>query len=174
MSLIGKRLAKNAESSILPADSYQAWKQELMTSNRLRPGDTTRINSSTSYHFYRDHRNNNRHKSQWCISCDDELTSFSNARANAGVSNAVEDWGLHCPNGRPEVLGTTVSGERVKMAKFVGGASFGLWHGYPADYRNKPQDRSPVAVLTIWLNSQLIQKNDITKVRRGQKCNLSD
>lgn len=111
-------------------------------------------------------------KSVWCISVIEEVHCFENAIDMAWLHRAT-GWGLHLVRAVPIVLGQNVL-YRVKVGKFVYDASANQWHGYPADYLRKPQDRPPTDVLRMWLASSIIRKYEITRVRQGKPCSLSD
>jgi hypothetical protein len=120
-----------------------------------------------------DHRNGgNGKKSQWKISPVLEVRCFEHAH-RSGWRQTLNAWGLHLPVKAPAVLGVTVDGEDVKLAKFLSQSSTTPWHGYPADYRRNPQDRPAVNVLQSWRTNGLITLSDVARVRRGRRCSLS-
>ncbi|MCG3771480.1 MAG: hypothetical protein JW384_02666 [Nitrosomonadaceae bacterium] len=125
-----------------------------------------------TYQIHPDHRNGTPGKSQWIIPATDEVKSFEQAVA-LGCIDFKSGWGLHCPNGIPESLGRTTTQHEVKIAKFVENLMPVFWHGYPADYRRKPQDRCPVSVLQTWHTVGYIEKYEIARVRSGKRCSLS-
>lgn len=119
-----------------------------------------------------DHRGRpTKHKSVWRISVQDEVACFDHAFDSDWVQ-ALTGWGLHLVESIPAILGENLL-YQVKIGKFVSIDAAGPWHGYPADYRERLQDRPPVEVLVRWRDSKIIEKHEISRVRQGKPCSLS-
>jgi hypothetical protein len=120
-----------------------------------------------------DHRSlPSEHKSAWLISVEEEVACFDKALASGWTVRAI-GWGLHLAGQKSLVLGENHV-RKLKIGKFVSNPPNILWHGYPADYRSKLQDRPPIAVLSSWRDAGIIKKHEMTRVRRGKPCCLSD
>ena len=106
-------------------------------------------------------------KSQWLIPVPDEVACF-HAAYMSNWGDGGKYWGLHAPNGLPQVLGTTPVSPFAYIAKFVGP----VWHGYPVAHWIAPYDRPGMAVLNRWEQSGIIGRLTKSKIRRGKKCVL--
>ena len=112
-------------------------------------------------------------KSRWIITVNEELECF-----RVTIDNNWHDtntgWGIHRENNTNVlfILGVNVFNENLKIAKFVKDQNHNHWHGYPADWRRKTQDRPPVGLLNNWRRIGVIPKHKIAKIRSGKKCNL--
>ena len=110
------------------------------------------ISVKSMYQSHPHHRNGNRRKSQWTISVPEEVAAFNYALSEGWLAYRY-GWGVHLVNGIVSYLG--VAQDRCTalfLAKFVcdpnGNDS---WHGYPADYRNNPQDIPDEDLCFEWL-----------------------
>lgn len=129
-------------------------------------------NTNTSYTSVIQHRGRvNGDKSRWTIQLVEELECFKLSFNSGWYTNYI-GWGLHVIQDRVEVLGKNTEGEQLKIAKFVDSSRNGNWHGYPADYRSKIQDRPTQETLEKWRKDGLIKKHQIVKIRSGMACNL--
>lgn len=114
----------------------------------------------------------NSNKSIWSISLQEEVNCFQYSLSNNWLENYI-GWGLRLSNNNQmEVLGYNRLLNDLKIAKFIDGCENDSWHGYPADYRNKIQDRPPFKVLKEWGNNGFIHKHQISKIRSGKQCAL--
>lgn len=116
------------------------------------------------------HRNGNPKKSQWSISIEEEFESFKTSRLQNWTSNK-RGWGLHPSKPNFEV-GTLSNEEVVFIARFQEMSPDGqpikdIWHGYPADIRNKKNDIPTDAILKCWLENSYINKSQFSRIRRG-------
>jgi hypothetical protein len=139
-----------------------------------------------SYVVKSDHRDGSKKKSQWIIAPQEEVNTFEGAYSLSWTSTSGQQaWGLHLVDGRPTILGTAPTKlgtthrgpsrtERLWLAKFVRNATPVFWHGYPANYRHKSQDRPPVSVLQAWHDCGYISKREISRIRGSKPCSLSD
>jgi hypothetical protein len=126
-----------------------------------------------SYIVKSDHRSlPTEHKSAWCISVSEEIACFDRTIAANWTQDSV-GWGLHITHQEPLILGNNLLRD-FKIGKFVSDPQSTIWHGYPADYRTKLQDRPPAGILTAWRDAGIIQKHEIARVRQGKPCSLSD
>ena len=114
-------------------------------------------------------------KSQWTITTDDECACYSWAIQQNWLSNGFY-WGLHKESHQPTLLqlGISKSPEEYSLhiAKFVA-SDGGEWHGYPVAHWLSTKDKPGTEVLKSWLNSGLINKPKMAKIKRGKKCDLS-
>lgn len=120
-------------------------------------------------------RTGNSNKSIWTITFIEEVDCFIEAM-NGGWKSGSEAWSLKVSNDKLQVVGENIdmSGmkQELKLAKFVDGTKNKVWHGYPADYMNKNQDRPSTEVLKVWVNLGYLTKSKMNKIRQGQSCNL--
>jgi hypothetical protein len=125
------------------------------------------------YFFASQHRNHaNAEKSQWQISMPEEIECFIEAKSEGWAGNQC-GWGLKLDADQNlEVLGTNTHHEHLKIAKFIDSSKNSIWHGYPADYIRKSQDRPNVEVLRSWKDKGVISKYHMTRIRGGKACNL--
>ena len=72
--------------------------------------------------------------------------------------------------GQVRTFGRNVHGELLIFGKFVDGSASATWHGYPADYRRRPQDRPPIPVLQDWVTQGILEKHHVAKVSGGMRC----
>ena len=131
----------------------------------------TRVNQS--YVLNEQHRNGNPHRSQWTIRPNDEVGVFEHSIESSWISqNRNCSWGLYLLNEKPSSLGLSITKKSLWIAKFVESAN--IWHGYPANYRFHTQDRPHTEVLQDWRSCGYIRKHEISKIRSGKRCSLSD
>ncbi|MGV6946000.1 hypothetical protein [Sphingobacterium kyonggiense] len=116
-------------------------------------------------------RKNNPHKSVWTISFDDEVDCFV-LSLTSKWNLECEAWGIKLNDNGLETIGINADSEELKLAKFVDGAKTNTWHGYPADYVKKSQDRPSTEILHNWVKEGYIAKHKMVKIRQGQSCNL--
>ena len=110
-------------------------------------------------------------KSYWVIEYVEELECFINNYVNNHkVDNLT--WGFIQDESSLKVLGINTFQEELKLAKFIDSSKINIWHGYPADDRRKAQDRPCSIVLKKWVDSKIITKSKMLKIRQGQTCNL--
>ena len=130
----------------------------------IHPNDQTKL--LEHYQINPQHRDGNLKKSQWSISCEDEVAVFAQTCSDGLVEENQYMWGLYMPGNKPEVLGYTKNKYDSKIAIFDNGKHNGFWHGYPADYI-KNNDVPPSDFLDYWRDKQLINKSDINKIIKG-------
>lgn len=120
-------------------------------------------------------RTGNSNKSIWTITFDEEVDCFIEAM-NGGWKSGSEAWSLKVSNNILHVVGTNIDKsntiKELKLAKFVDGTKNKVWHGYPADYMYKAQDRPSTEVLRVWVTLGYLTKSKMSKIRLGQSCNL--
>ena len=116
-------------------------------------------------------RRGNPNKSIWTIPFDEEVNCFiQSMEGNWKLDN--EAWGIKINGNVLQVLGVGNNRNELKIAKFVDGTNTNVWHGYPADYFNKSQDRPATAILKVWVDNGYLTKAKMSKIRLGQSCNL--
>lgn len=116
-------------------------------------------------------RKGNPKKCIWIVTFDDEVNCFIyTIRQNWRVGS--EAWGLLVSNTILRVVGRNNSNDDLKLAKFVDGNNNEIWHGYPADYMLRSQDRPTTRILQEWVNNGYISKAKMSKIRLGHSCNL--
>lgn len=127
---------------------------------------------TTTYIISSKHRSTgNPNKTVWTLDFDDEVECFTYSK----TSNWIQDncgWGIKVINSILQYIGHNFENEALKLAKFVDGNENDIWHGYPADYLRKSQDRPPTFILKSWVDQGYITKAKMNKIRRGQSCNL--
>lgn len=116
-------------------------------------------------------RTGNPNKSIWIISFDEEVNCFIQA-LNANWRKGTEAWGIKVFGETLQVLGLNYENRELKLAKFVDGTHTNVWHGYPADYMNRAQDRPATNILKVWVDNGYLTKAKMSKIRLGQACNL--
>jgi hypothetical protein len=137
---------------------------------------------SRSYYHKPDHGDNNRDKSQWTISEDEEKECFENS-FSMGWNQDYVSWGLHFKEEKVTHLGKAAQNESnggtlLFIAKFVdGNKNNELWHGYPANPggKKKQQDIPPENVLKDWLQKKYFRSASIiSKIVRGHadRCRI--
>ena len=113
-----------------------------------------------------------RRHSVWLISIPEEVACFDRAWQGEWGNMGDELWG-HIDSGqRLEPLGLNGHQEKLWFAKFVRAVRASPWHGYPADYRRKAQDRPPTRVLHQWRDLGILAKHQVAKVASGRPCKL--
>lgn len=117
------------------------------------------------------HRNGNPNKSIWTISYEEEVNCFIETITKNWKENSVA-WGVKVINDLIQVVGLNNAKVELKLAKFVDGSNKNVWHGYPADYMNKSQDRPTTDILKNWVVNGYLTKAKMSKIRLGQSCNL--
>src|SRR5262249_2377216 len=121
--------------------------------------------ANVQYIIKADHRDGgNGYKSQWVIPEPSEVRCFEQSHQSKWIDNNTA-WGLHLPAPPPQVLGRSVEGADLRIARFISAANGAIWHGFPADYRRKMQDRPTNTILVLWMRAGYIRKRDISKVR---------
>jgi len=113
----------------------------------------------------------NPNKSIWTIGFEEEIQCFIQSVTN-NWKNGFEAWGVKLIGTTLQVVGVSKSKTQLKLAKFVGGISTNVWHGYPADHMTKSQDRPTTVILKSWVESGYITKAKMNKIRQGQLCDL--
>ena len=127
-----------------------------------------------SYLISSQHRiKGNPNKSIWTISHAEEVDCFIQA-FNKNWKSEYEAWGIKLSNKNLEVVGENQREKKLKLAKFVNKnkTDANYWHGYPADYMNKAQDRPTTNILKEWVADGYLTKAKMRKIRNGQSCNL--
>ena len=128
--------------------------------------------STCSYIISSQHRKTgNFHKSIWLIPFTEEVECFTQT-INENWKDGNKAWGVKIIDAIFQVLGKNNENEELKLAKFVDGNYSNIWHGYPADYLRKAQDRPTTDILKVWVQKGFLTKSKMSKIRRGQSCNL--
>lgn len=110
-------------------------------------------------------------RSVWTRTVAEEVECFRLA-LNNDWGHAAELWGHRRSLDRLDQLGRNWCNESLWFGKFIRSQSNSPWHGYPADYRRRPQDRPPTAVLVRWRDLGAIEKYQVARVAGGQQCGL--
>ena len=66
------------------------------------------------------------------------------------------------------ILGRNNVNPELIIAKFVNSTPT-IWHGYPADYVQKNQDRPTLDVLNKMYSNGLISAKEMKRISKGQK-----
>lgn len=127
---------------------------------------------TTTYIISSQHRAiGNPNKTVWTIDFDDEVECFKYSKTSDWIDDKY-GWGIKVVNSNLQHVGHNFENETLKLAKFVDGNQNDIWHGYPADYLRKSQDRPPTFILKCWVDQGYLTKAKMNKIRRGQSCNL--
>ena len=130
------------------------------------------IHTTGNYIISSQHRRRgNSNKCIWTISFDEEVSCFIQA-LNENWKVDFEAWGIKTVNNILQVVGVNNERQELKLAKFVDGANTNVWHGYPADYMRKANDRPATNILKDWVEYGYLTKAKMSKIRLGQSCNL--
>lgn len=121
---------------------------------------------------YSHRRGGNPDKSIWIITENEEVACFELALLQGWLEDKT-GWGIKKDStGKLEQIGISRLQEPLKIAKFRDDSQNNEWHGYPADYQSKQQDRPSTKILQIWREKGIIEKHHISKLRSGKPCNL--
>lgn len=124
------------------------------------------------YLCHPDHRNRTRLKSQWTITCQEEIDCFRLTYNNQWIVD-IKGWGLYLVNGSPQYLGVAQDhATEVFVGRFVSNVSGDEWHGYPADHTSNSADRPHESVAKNWQEHGFIGPPKVRKLLRGQPCLL--
>ena len=82
------------------------------------------------------------------------------------ITNEGYGFNIKIINSKPSIIGTNKFSKNLYIGKFVNGIS--SWHGYPADYQSKNQDKPSDEILEKLL-SQGLSLTSIRKIKKGQK-----
>lgn len=116
-------------------------------------------------------RSGNPNKCIWTITYEEEVNCFIQA-LNGDWRTGAEAWGVKVIGDILQVIGLNNDNQELKLAKFVDGSKSNVWHGYPADYMKKAQDRPATNILKVWVDNGYLTKAKMSKIRLGQSCNL--
>lgn len=115
------------------------------------------------------HRNGRAGKSQWTVSRQAELGTFSDC-VTSNWGGQARYWGLFRANGNVSYLGLDRDhSTALFIAQFDGKSQPQIWHGYPVNHRDH---RPPDAVLNSWLEHQVLSPAKISKIVARKKCKL--
>lgn len=131
-------------------------------------GITVTVNQEIKYLFYEKHRGKATNSiSVWDANFTDELSCFKEC-VNRQWIFENNGWGhIKISDDEYMVLGHNSFNPVLRFAKFVGDNT-GLWHGYPADFKQKPNDKPKNVILLRWLNEKFISKHVYRKIQQGQ------
>lgn len=102
----------------------------------------------------------------WELSFEEEVDCFSTSH-HKGWNSGPTGWGCHLNGaGTLQVLGRNLKNPQLRIAKFVSNQE--LWHGYPADIRNKPHDKPLPSILSAWFEEKVITKAIMSRIKQGQ------
>jgi len=142
--------------------------------------DTFYIQNNKSDLYYASlayHRNNTRksEKSQWRISIKEEFQVFNDCFINFSWFDNHIGWGIYLdPETKSNMLqiGISTIKNPLHFIKYVDGGKDNMWHGYPADYLRKIQDKPSSIFLNEIYSRGFISKPQYSKIKKGKKCNL--
>ncbi|WP_271765927.1 hypothetical protein [Aquimarina algiphila] len=127
---------------------------------------------TTRYIISSQHRaTGNPNKTVWSVDFNDEVECFRLSKTSDWIQDNY-GWGIKVINSIIQYIGHNFENETLKLAKFVDGNGNDIWHGYPADYLRRSQDRPPTFILKNWVEQGFLTKAKMNKIRRGQSCNL--
>ena len=130
--------------------------------------------TETIYYIVRSahRRNGNSEKCIWTISREDEVNCFQDSRLQDWLED-TKGWGLKInAEGSLDEVGISDQGEILKIGKFRDDNSTREWHGYPADYCRRQQDKPSQRILMDWKNKGLINKTQMNRITQCKKCSL--
>lgn len=113
----------------------------------------------------------NPYKCVWTITYQEEVNCFIQAKTSNWINGKI-CWGLKVVGNALQAVGRNTDNEDLKFAKFIDGTNTDVWHGYPADYLNRSQDRPTTAILLSWQQSNYLGKHHVRKIKQGIPCNL--
>jgi hypothetical protein len=117
-------------------------------------------------------RRGNPTKCIWTITPQEEIDCFKVAASNKWLE-VTEGWGIKInTEGKLDQIGVSERDEALKIAKFVDSNSDRKWHGYPADYCRRKQDKPPERILRDWHTRSLITKAKMSKITQRKLCSL--
>ncbi len=117
-------------------------------------------------------RRGNANKSIWTIKIPEEVECFRQTYTSLWLEE-TKGWGLKLSaTSQLEEVGVSDQGQILKIAKFRDDEADGVWHGYPANYCYKPQDKPSKKILLKWLEAGLIDKTQKSRISQGKLCNL--
>ena len=111
-------------------------------------------------------------RSVWTKPVPTEVACFVQAWGASWGERDGELWGHRSATGVLEPVGRNNHGEDLWFGKFLRAERISPWHGYPADYRRKTQDRPPPEVLNRWRALGVLAKHQVAKVAAGRPCKL--
>ncbi|RNI31956.1 hypothetical protein EFA69_05465 [Rufibacter immobilis] len=128
--------------------------------------------SKTTYIISSQHRaTGNPKKTVWTIDFNEEVECFKQSKISEWIQDNYS-WGVKAIDSVLQYIGHNFENETLKLAKFVDGNENDIWHGYPADYLRRSQDRPPTFILKSWVDKGYLTKAKMNKIRRGQPCDL--
>lgn len=130
-----------------------------------------KILHSKIYQINPQHRNGSSSKSQWTITRKAEVELFGWANEKESKSGDYY-WGVIQHNNKCIDLGITVAENKTKIARFVHSHEPIIWHGYPVDYIQDPQNDCPRRELLLkWKAMGIIEKHQISRLTSGKGWN---
>ena len=132
-----------------------------------------RLTNGDDYLFIDKHRDGFSGASKWTIiyQLEFQIADFGtiNYREEcASDSKLAQAYNFYKHGGHLQFVGVDKDNNQVKLGKFVL-TKTGLWHGYPTDYWDNTQDKPKKETLEKMMNNNLIDKNQMKKIRRGKK-----
>lgn len=128
--------------------------------------------AGNNYYISSQHRRKgNPKKSRWTITYDEEVDCFIQSMIKEW-KDEKKAWGLKASNKVIDIVGMNDDNDSLMLAKFIVGPGRDTWHGYPADYVNRAQDRPTNTILKMWVDDGYITKAKMTKINRGISCDL--
>lgn len=126
------------------------------------------ITCTELYQINPKHRDGSKKKSQWLIKNHEEAGVFGWSLEHKSQSGEYY-WGVFFDGYDCCVLGRTEHNHPTKIARFESNGYPRIWHGYPVDYINDPQNDCPHRkVLLEWVKLGVINKSKIAKLIGGQ------
>jgi hypothetical protein len=117
-------------------------------------------------------RHGNSEKCIWVISLQEEVDCFKFSADEKWLED-TKGWGLKVNSGGGlSQIGISDQQEVLKIAKFKDSNSTREWHGYPADYCRRKQDRPSIRILMDWKDRGLISKTKMDKIKQYKRCSL--
>ena len=130
------------------------------------------------------HRNpSNKEASVWTITISEEYDCFIDAMSYidrnvaTNISYIATDntlcWGVIVLDDKLFKLGENNFTDKLVFGKFTNHENNDdKWHGYPADFTKKPQDRPPLVFTKSLSSNGYISKSKAKKASEGRKCRI--
>ena len=120
------------------------------------------------YVFIKKHRTfGNPNASVWTCTLKEEFDLAEDGLKSQYIENKKDLQAYNLKKGLL-ILGRNNINPELRIAKFINSTPT-VWHGYPADYVQKNQDRPTLDVLNKMYSNGLISAKEMKRISKGQK-----